>query len=395
LTFGPWAFLFLAQGPIYTPLVLSAILVVLAVRRQSWLASLVGVGIASFYAALSRWTWMPAAAIWAMLILLSQVEIPHETSWKDLLRKLLPAALVAAAGLAAGTLANPDFYLGGKMASSMAFSQALLWYRLFPNATYSNGILLGLAIAAGPLVALLIWSALSGLWQVSWLQKLAYLAACLVTLGAGLVASVKIGGGSNLHNLDMFLITLVILAGLMFCQAKDFLPGSWPVWVQGLLVLVLLIPAWGAIERGRPLILPPQQIVNQALQTIREDVTEAQQRGEVLFMDQRQLLTFGYVQGVPLVSDYEKKYLMDKAMANDQAYFEGFYRDLAEKRFILIVSEPLRLVEQGIEDSFGEENNAWVKWVSGPVLCYYKPLVTMKEIRVQLLVPRKSPANCP
>ncbi len=394
-TFGVWAFLFLAQGPIYTPLVLSAILVVLSVRKQNWLLSLAGVAVASFYAALSRWTWMPAAAIWAMLILLSQIEIARGEGWKDALRKLLPAALVVAAGLAAGTLANPGLYLGGKMASSMAFSQALLWYRLFPNATYSDGILLGLLIAAGPLAALLVGSALSGRWQLNWLQKLAYPAACLVTLGAGLVASVKIGGGSNLHNLDMFLITLVILAGLMFRQAKDFSPGSSPVWVQGLLVLVLLIPAWGAIERGRPLSLPPQQKVNQALQTIRDDVREAQQHGEVLFMDQRQLLTFGYVRGVPLVSDYEKKYVMDKAMANDRAYFEGFYGDLADRRFPLIVSEPLKLVEQGVEDSFGEENNAWVKWVSGPVLCYYKPLVTLKEIRVQLLVPRASPTNCP
>jgi hypothetical protein len=394
-TFGLWAFLFLAQGPIYTPLVLSAILVVLSVQKRSWLLSLLGVGIASFYAALSRWTWLPAAAIWAMLILLSQIEIAPGERWKDILRKLAPVALVVAVGLAAGTLANPDLYLGGKMASSMAFSQALLWYRLFPNATYSDGILLGLAIAAGPLVALLVWSALSGWWQLNWLQKLAYTAACLVTLGAGLVASVKIGGGSNLHNLDMFLITLVILAGLLLSQIKALSLEKWSVWVTGLLVLTLFIPAWSAIWAGRPLVLPEQRVVDKALQTIRDDVGEAQQRGEVLFMDQRQLLTFGYVKGLPLVSDYEKKYVMDKAMANDQAYFEGFYRDLAQKRFTLIVSEPLKLVEQGIEDSFGEENNAWVRWVSGPVLCYYKPVVTLKEVRVQLLVPRESPKNCP
>jgi len=35
-------------------------------------------------------------------------------------------------------------------------------------------------------------------------------------------------------------------------------------------------------------------------------------------MDQRQLLTFGYVPKIPLVDDYEKKYMMDTAMTGDR-----------------------------------------------------------------------------
>ena len=40
----------------------------------------------------------------------------------------------------------------------------------------------------------------------------------------------------------------------------------------------------------------------------------ARSQGEILFMDQRQLLTFGYVRNVPLVPEYEKKVLMNAAM---------------------------------------------------------------------------------
>ncbi len=43
---------------------------------------------------------------------------------------------------------------------------------------------------------------------------------------------------------------------------------------------------------------------------------------------------------------------------------------------------------------FGEENNAWVKWVSVPVLCYYEPVKTIKAMRVQLLIPKAEVDDC-
>jgi hypothetical protein len=116
--------------------------------------------------------------------------------------------------------------------------------------------------------------------------------------------------------------------------------------------------------------------------------------GEVLFLDQRQLLTFDLAPRVPLVADYEKKYLMDQAMAGDAAYFQQFYRDLARRRFGLIVSEPLQVFIQDNEHGFSEENNAWTKWVSAPILCYYEPVETYPKSAVQLLVPRPQSANC-
>ena len=111
-------------------------------------------------------------------------------------------------------------------------------------------------------------------------------------------------------------------------------------------------------------------------------------------MDQRQLLTFGFVENVPLVPDYEKKYLMDKAMAGDEHYFNKFYQDLSNGRFSLIITNPIFDNIQDAEYRFEEENNAWVKWVAKPLLCYYAPIETNPLIGIQFLVPRIKNEDC-
>ena len=140
--------------------------------------------------------------------------------------------------------------------------------------------------------------------------------------------------------------------------------------------------------------LPTQSEIDSALQTIQQEADKAKLQGDVLFLDQRQLLRFDYIKGVPLVPDYEKKVLMNYALSGNAVYFDGFYADLAAHRFSLIISEPLHTPIQDTSFQFGEENNAWVKWVSGPILCYYEPLTTIKTVRVQLLVPSKNKTDC-
>ena len=78
-------------------------------------------------------------------------------------------------------------------------------------------------------------------------------------------------------------------------------------------------------------------------------------------------------------------------MADNKDYFNEFYKDLAEKRFALIVNEPANMVIRGSEYSFGEENDAYVKWVTIPLLCFYEPLYSSPETSMELLIPRKAP----
>jgi hypothetical protein len=140
--------------------------------------------------------------------------------------------------------------------------------------------------------------------------------------------------------------------------------------------------------------LPTREDTDKALKVINEAVENYSELGEVLFMDQRQLLTFGYVKAIPFVPEFEKKYMMDQALASNETYFRPYYQDLANNRFALIVTEPLKvgLKEEG--GVFSEENDLWVRWVSAPTLCFYEQINTDKTVGIELLVPRENPVGC-
>jgi hypothetical protein len=315
--------------------------------------------------------------------------------------------------------------LGGAIDASLVTSSIsqhpLLWYRLFPNLTYGNGmgILLGLLIAVGPLVLLLIYIVSIKAWNPNGWQKLALILPLAAFFAVGAVVSTKIGGGGDLHNLDMFLIGL-LFTGLIAWKngGRQWLGkiDSSPIWVKILLVLLFVVPGiqplsalrsyqfaedlpWLVtmtdVSYGKFLeMLPVQDDINEILSYIRKNVDARKEQGEILFIDQRQLLTFGYLEKVPLVPEYEKKVLMNEAMAENHDYFYQYYTDLASKRFSLIISDPLRRPTKDSEAAFGEENNYWVDWVVKPTLCYYVPIETFTEVQIQLLVPREGDADC-
>ena len=137
----------------------------------------------------------------------------------------------------------------------------------------------------------------------------------------------------------------------------------------------------------------PWAKVEKTLATIRQAVDEAKSRGEVLFLDQRQLLTFGYIRDVQLVPDYEKKYMMDQAMGENAAYFAGFEKDLKAHRFSLIISDIQKISYQDQDRAFSEENNAYVRWVSKLLLKYYEPVYSQKDTGVMLLEPKPRQAG--
>ena len=142
---------------------------------------------------------------------------------------------------------------------------------------------------------------------------------------------------------------------------------------------------------------PDPAAVQEELQTIAEFSSAAhKQGGEVLFISERQLLTFGYVKDVPLVPEYERMFLMEAAMAGDPVYLGKLNADLKNHRFALIVSEPLSRQQKGASEVFGAENDVWVRRVAAPILCYYMPIKTLRTVRIQLLAPRPEKLNdCP
>ena len=154
------------------------------------------------------------------------------------------------------------------------------------------------------------------------------------------------------------------------------------------------------IAEGKPLELPSQERTQFVLQRIQDKVMCARQYGEVLFMDQRQLLTFGLVGDLPLVVEYEKKFVMNQALSEDATYFEKFREELANGRFSLIVAEreAVRYKEADLAslgDSLIEENNAWVTWVTIPLLQSYESAGEFKDVAVELFMPIERDFDCP
>ena len=439
---GIWAFTFVEQGPIHPPLLLCAIVVAFVWKRPLWLAIPL-VAASGYFAEISRTTWLFAPALWAGMLELGDGALQNDKLNKKTWQRAISVGL---AGVFGGYVA--PFYaprvaqwmrsfsdntswdstsLGGGVTissiGSSVSSQPLLWYRLFPNATYAPGILFGLLLATAPLVIILIYLVKTGRWKLNVWQKLAIVGSLLAFLVVGLIVSVKIGGGGDLHNLDMFIM------GLMFAGAIAWRNGAnkWvtseimPIWIQLLLIALIVIPAYKPLMRMAPIstsadrkmlatladitpvdplpnplpdTLPSEYDTEEALKNISRAVTRAASKGDVLFMDQRQLLTFGFIKDVPLLPEYDKKVLIDKAMGADAQYFEEFYEDLASHRFSLIITSPLNRRLNDVENQFSEENNAWVKWVAKPLLCYYRPLETYKRVDVQLLVPNQDSSDC-
>ena len=394
---GLWTLIFLNQGPIYTPLVFAAILVALARRRPLWLAVPL-LYLAGYYAGISRFTWIFAPAIYVVILTIGDAVLERaKAGWQSWLRgtglalaaiweKGLPVLLGVFSGIlpllassdsapiTQGGAGSPSIEtLQGLQATST--TQPFLWERLLPNPVYPPGILLGLALATLPLILLIVYLAKKKYWRTEFWQSFMTCLGLGAMMVVGLVASAKIGGGTDLHNMDMFLVGLVLVAALAWegglASRLRILIKQSP-YVRWLLAGLVFIPAFLPMIGGRPLELPSAERTQYVLQQIQTDVACARQYGEVLFMDQRQLLTFGQMGDLPLVVDYEKKYVMDKALAGDEAYFEQFRQDLASGRFSMIVTERQAILykEPGLDsigDSLDEENNAWVTWVATPL----------------------------
>ncbi|MBQ6520516.1 MAG: hypothetical protein IJI14_17510 [Anaerolineaceae bacterium] len=421
LAYSLWSMLFLMQGPIYTPLTLAAILVALG-SRTPIVINCILTAAAGFYAVMSRSTWIAAPSAFAVFLLfldqkaISSSQEKHDRWGKsialglsgligagiymkrDVFARLLhigtqsvnePAAASAAATEAMEavpqifTPAWFQYYLG---------RQALLFDRLWPNETYKPGIVLGLALAVLPAAVLILIWAYQRKWHLDVWQKLLLFAGSGIFLAAGLIFSVKIGGGSNLHNLDMFLILMLIISALAWKAGM----GEWLAekirfdsTICLILLAAILIPCWDNLSKAVPRVYPKQEITEDAVEKIRTVISEHEGE-DILFMDQRQMLTFGTVPKIPLIADYEKKWMMDEAMANDAAYFEPYIRDLKSQRFAAIISEPLHIKFQGSGGDFSEENDLFVTYVSVPTLCYYEPYETFPEQGVEILIPRQS-----
>ena len=388
-----WAFLFLMQGPVYYHLHLCILPVLWLYHPQRPMRTLAGVMLASVWAGLSRVNWFPVPAMLAAAMYMLETPFHTRRSWLAYLSRPL---LWGGVGISCALLAQAAYIpLSGNSDPSLfasSFTSLLLWHRLLPSATSGWGILpLGLIVSL-PLLGLIVLNTLrrGAGWHPLRLLALAGIGGLL--FGGGLVVSTKIGGGSNLHNLDAYFVLLLLIgAYFLFDKAVPDQPGTAsptkrPAALVGLILVMPVI--WSLAEFS----LPAAKDLQQAQVTIRalnEIVRQGAQRGEVLFISQRQLLTFGYIQDVPLVADYELLLLSEASISNNRTLLEKFYQDLRERRFAMIITGRLNPSYQRPKmDPFAEENNLWVDRITFPILEYYGEEAYFGEQNLQVLVPK-------
>jgi hypothetical protein len=395
--FVGWAALFLLQGPVYYHLLVCVILVLWGFDSKRLWRSLLVVLVASAWAGISRVNWIPVPGLLAATLYVLETQ-RGVTSW--LRYASAPAVWVIAGSIVGlGTQAAYVAYSGNAVSDfgSSFFSQ-LLWYRLLPSETYPLGILLAAILGSLPL-ALLGYRYLKrkrrGLDEIRALGLAAILGVLFI---GGLVVSVKIGGGSNLHNLDAYFCVLLIIAAYVYFDRVSPGLGILPsavssVWLNAAIALAPMIFLLGT---GAPIETHDPRQTAAALETIQAQVSQAARSGkDVLFISERQLLTFGDISGVRMFPDYETVFLMEMAMSGNRPYLDSFHANLRDQRFGLIVVRNLETALQGREHGFGEENDAWVTEVSRPILCWYEPTVTVPVVSLQLLTPRPDPGVCP
>jgi hypothetical protein len=210
------------------------------------------------------------------------------------------------------------------------------------------------------------------------------------------MVSIKIGGGSDLHNLDAYFVMLMLVGGYFYFQRWT---PEFPIDLPALnyfpaLVLVILLPIWFILQTGGALFTWDHVLADKTDEIIRSRTQQtAQAGGEVLFISQRQFLALKTVNAT-LVPAYEQDYLMEMVMSHNQAYLDQFQSDLRQQRFAMIVVEPQYDHLYQRDRGFAEENNLWVQDVSKPLLCFYQTAdSTGKDLDIALYIPRSQPCK--
>ncbi len=388
-----WAFLYFFQGAVYYHLQVCVILILAGVSTKHPWRSLLFIVLASLWAGASRVNWFPVPAMLAIAIYL--LETPLEgKGW----RYWLTPFLWGVCGLAAAFTAQFIYIAISGNADARnfgsSFTSDLIWSRLLPNETFPMGILLGIAIVSAPLIFAFIQMIRGRLSHLHLLRWLALASLLFVLFAGGMIVSVKIGGGADLHNMDAFLVMLALIVTTFIGGQVAGERGANPVWGLShwsVTVAAFLVPLGFALPQIGFFQSYDSTLVEADIRMLQTSAKEAQ--GEILLVTERQLLIFDELKNIPLVPEYEQMELMEMAMSGNRDYLEKFYSDLQGHRFAIIIAEEQKFTLQK-QGAFIEENNAWVRFIGTPILCAYKPVETLSSTNIQIFIPRENNADC-
>jgi hypothetical protein len=394
-----WMLLFLFQGPVYFHLAIPLILMLWGFSAQDDRRTWFFLILASVWSGLSRINWYPMPGILASVLFLLEDPYQGKKLWRYLFRPVLWTVVGFAVAFAAqrvyialSGIPDPDFFY-------TSLTSNLLWYRLFPNASYQYGVLPVALIASLPMwVAILaVLRRQSGALHP--LRLALIIAALLVLFAGGLVVSMKIGGGVDIHNLDAHLgLLLIVTAYLVFARyvPETGNPAN-PVKLHwSLLSLLVVVPAWFALQGSIAFRTYDPVRTDAVLAKLQAQVDEVNaQGGEILFITQRHLVSIHMLDNVEMVPEYEREELMEMAMGDNEDYLQIFRADMERQRFAAIVVDPLAYRLLGKNYVFGEENNAWVRRVMKHILCNYQEEAVFPMDQIAIYIPQQGERQCP
>lgn len=387
--FSLFGYLYLTQAPLFFNLALIPLIILRWFNPDRFGRSLAIVIIASILGGASRLNWYPFAGLLAAFLFF--LEKPFDGKPVRYFGRPMVWSL---AGIAVAFLTNHllRLFMGEALNTNTSYlSSALLWYRLLPSSTNSIGILLGVVITSCGLVGWLIWKISKQRGLHGW-RAAGILFILFIFLLGGLVVSVKIGGGNNLHNLDGFMVLLLILAAYSFYNRIPLDKEQGPLTKAplGLMALIVCLPLVYQIPfvPYRPVATPA------SILSMEEDlgslIEQSQSGGKpVLFVSNQQMLAINRFPGILPVPKYEVVNIMEMAMTENQEYFTEFHQRLANHEWGLIIVDSVTAEIVKRDKSFGEEQNAWANWVSMPLLRYYQVVVDDRFIGIVLLTPQE------
>lgn len=400
---GMWMILFLLMGPIYLHLAIPVLILLWGFSVHSSTRAWVAVLLASLWAGTSRVNWYVVPGMIAAVLYLLEVPYNGKNFWRYIFKPaswFFVGTLTAFASMqiyiAFSGIPNPeDFFT--------SLSSPLLWYRLLPNESYAFGIL-----PAAIFVSLPMWIVLYAQFRsrrADWhpVRIFFILAALLALFVGGLIVSLKIGGGADLHNLDAyFTMLLIVFSYLVFARytpekrtaetrTAEFIPLPW-----GNAMSVIIIPILFLTQSNIAFKTYDPSRTDAVLQSLQSHVDEVNANGgEILFITQRHLISMGMLQDVTLVPEYEREELMEMAMSKDEAFLAHFKQEMESQRFDLIVVDPLTFKILARRRAFSEENNVWVRGIMRPILCNYRLEESYPEDEIALYVPQEGERVCP
>ena len=395
LAFGliVWFMAYTFLCPVYFHLMLIPLIILAGFdKRRLWRSVLI-IALASIWAGISRVNWFPAAGIFAAILYILEVPRGSRKFWAYWGWPVLFVftSLAVAFGAQAVYLlisGNPP------QAFTTSFNSPLYFYRLLPSEVYGIGVIAHLLIAGLPLLGLVFFSLWRKIKQWWGLRHLALASILLVLMLAGLVVSTKIGGGNNLHNLDLFLVSLLVITlYVVFNRYQQDWPEGKPRSHRKtvLLAFTALIPFFVLVARLSPVQPLAVARANAEVAELQALIDETLvEDGEVLFIQNRQLLAQKVIENVNLVPEYDTVFLMEMAMSSDKAYLEQFHQDLENHRFRIIVTEPMYpKILLTSSHLFTEEHNVWTEEVSLPLLAEYQIVLNFPQDNLIVLMPKE------